>query len=89
MATFIERHCIFLHFFLQYGEVFRSNLLEGCYHYLVFMDPVNCCSKSKLLVKEQVSLKSKIRFGYVSLVIFVAPVFYFDQSSANLLMFIV
>ena len=25
---------------------------HGCYHYLVFMDPVNGCSKSKLLVKE-------------------------------------
>ena len=27
--------------FLQYNEVLLSSLLDGCYHYLVFMDPVN------------------------------------------------
>ena len=67
VATFIEIHCIFLYFFLQYDEVFLSSFLDSCYHYLVFMGPVNGYSKSKLLVKEQVSLKSKIRFGYVCL----------------------
>ena len=45
--------------------VLFNSLLEGCYHYLIFMDPVNGYSKSKLLLKEQVSLKSKITFGYV------------------------
>ena len=40
------------------------------------------------LLKEEVSLKSKIRFGYVCVVqFFVIPVFYFDQSSAYLFMF--
>ena len=88
VATFIESHCIFLYFFLQYEKVFSISLLDGYYHYLVFMDPVNGFSKSELLVKEQVSLKSKIRFGSVCmpLVIFIVPVFYFDQSSAHLLM---
>ena len=52
--------------FLQYDEVFLINLLDGCYDYQVFMDPVNR-SKSKLLLKEYISLKSKIRFGYVCL----------------------
>ena len=60
VVTFIESHCIFLCFFLQYYEV-------GCYHYFVFMDSVNDFSKSKLFVKEQLSLKSKIRFGNVCL----------------------
>ena len=67
VATFIESHCVFLCCFLQYDEVFSSNLLGGCYHYLVFMDPVNCYSNSKLFVKEQASLKSKVGFGYVCL----------------------
>ena len=39
-------------------------------HYLVFMDPVNDYSNSKLLVKEQVSLKNKVRVSYVSLLKF-------------------
>ena len=52
-ATFIESSFVFLCYFLL------SSLLEGCYHYLVFMDPVNSYSTSKLLLKEQVSLKSK------------------------------
>ena len=42
----------FLCYFIQYEEVFLSRLLESCYHYLVFMDPVNGYSKSTLLVKE-------------------------------------
>ena len=60
-ATFIESSFVFLCYFLL------SSLLEGCYHYLVFMDPVNCYSKLQLLLKEQVSLKSEITFGYVCL----------------------
>ena len=51
-ATFIESHCVFLCYFLQYDEVFLISLLEGCYHYLVFMHPAYGCSKSKLLVRE-------------------------------------
>ena len=47
------------------------------------MDPVSGYLKSKLFVKEEVSLKSKIRLGYVSLIIFAIPVFYFDQTSAQ------
>ena len=38
-----------------------SSLLDDCYHYLVFMDPVNGYSKSKLLVKKQVSLNVLFR----------------------------
>ena len=37
--------------FLPYDEVLLSSLLGVCYHYLVFMDPVNGYSKSKLLLK--------------------------------------
>ena len=59
VATFIESYCVFLCYFLQCNEVFLISLLDGCYHCLVFMDPVNGCSKSKLPVKEQISLKSK------------------------------
>ena len=51
VATFIESHCIFLCYFFQYDEVFLISVLDGYYHYLFFMDPVNGCSKSKLLVK--------------------------------------
>ena len=39
------------------------------------MDPVSGYSKSKLLVKEQVSLKIKIKFGYVSLLPFLLSQF--------------
>ena len=52
VANFIESHCVFLSYFLQYDEVFFIDFLDSCYHYLVFMDPVNGCSKSKLPVKE-------------------------------------
>ena len=44
-----------------------SSLLDGWYHYIAFMVPVNGYSQTKLHVKEQVSLKSKIRFDYVYL----------------------
>ena len=54
----LSKFIVFLCYFLQYDEVLLISLLDGCYHYLVFMNPVNG-SKSKLLVKEQVSLKSK------------------------------
>ena len=53
--------------FLPYDEVLLISFLVGCYHYIVFMVPVNAYLKSKLLVEEQVSLKSKIKFGYVYL----------------------
>ena len=52
VTTFIKSHCVFLCYFLQYGEVFLISLLDGCYHYLVFVDPVNRCSEPKLLVKD-------------------------------------
>ena len=32
-ATFIESHCGFLCYFLQYDEVFLISLLDGCYNY--------------------------------------------------------
>ena len=48
---------------LPYDEVLSIRLLVGCYHYIVFMVPVNAYAKSKLLVEEQFSLKSKIKFG--------------------------
>ena len=51
VVTFIKSHFVFLCYFLQYDEVFLSSLLDGCYHNIVFMDPVNGYSKSKLLVK--------------------------------------
>ena len=36
---------------LQYDEVFLISLLGGCYHDLVFVDPVNGYSKLKLFVR--------------------------------------
>ena len=54
-----ESHHVFLGYFLQYDKVLLRSLLDGCYHYLVFMDLVNGYSKPKLFVKEQVSLKNK------------------------------
>ena len=36
-----------------------SSLLDGCYHYLVFVDLVNGSLKSKSLAKEQVSIQNK------------------------------
>ena len=49
----------FLCYFLQYDKVLLRSLLDGCYHYPVFTDPVNGYSKPKLFLKEQVSLKNK------------------------------
>ena len=51
--------------FLPYDKVLSIRLLVGCYHHIVFMVPVNPYLKSKLLVEEQFSLKSKIKFGNV------------------------
>ena len=48
----LSKVIVFFCYFLQYDEVFLISLLDGCYHYLVFMDPVNGYSKSKLPVKE-------------------------------------
>ena len=42
---------MFFCYFLQYDEVSLLTFLEGCYHHLVFMNPVSRCSKLKLLVK--------------------------------------
>ena len=53
--------------FLLYDEVLSLILSAGCYHDIVFMVPVNAYLKSKLLVEEQFSLKSKIKFGYACL----------------------
>ena len=75
MATFMQSYCIFLSSFLQYDEVFLSSLLDGCYHYLVFMDPVSGYSNSKLTAKQQVLLKSKITFGCVCLLKFLLSQF--------------
>ena len=55
---------------VRFDEVFLSSLFNRCCHYLVFMDLVNGYSNSDLLVKEQVSWKSKIRFGYICLLQF-------------------
>ena len=56
-----------LYYFLPYDELVLCSLLDICYHYFVFMDPVNGYLKSKLLVTEQVLLKHKISFGCVYL----------------------
>ena len=45
LVTFIKIHFVILYYFLLYLEVLLSNLFDVCYHYLVFMDPVNGCSK--------------------------------------------
>ena len=51
--------------FLPYDKVLSIRQLVGRYYYIVFMVPVNAYSKSKLFVEEQLSLKSRIKFGYV------------------------
>ena len=51
------------------------------------MDPVSGYSKSRLLVKEHVSLKSKSDWAMHVSGIFAIPVFYFDQSAAHQLGF--
>ena len=50
--------------YLLYDE--ELLILDGCYHYLVFMNPVNGYLMSRLPIKMQVSLKSKIRFSNAS-----------------------
>ena len=51
VVTFIKSHFVFLCYFLQYDKVFLSSLLDSRYHNIVFMDPVNSYSESKLLAK--------------------------------------
>ena len=67
MLPLLSKVIVFFCYFLQYDEVFLISLLGGCYHYLVFMHLVKGYSKSKLLVKDKISLKSKIKFGYLFL----------------------
>ena len=71
VVTFIKS----LYYFLPYDEVLLCSLIDICYHYLVFMDPVNGYSKSQFFVKEQILLKSKISFGCVCLLKFLLSQF--------------
>ena len=57
VANLIEYHFVYLCYFFQYDEVFLISLLDVCHHYLVFTDPVNGCSKSKLLLRVNFSKK--------------------------------
>ena len=43
--------CFSLLLFTIWWSIFLISFLHICYHYFVFIDPVNGCSKSKLLVK--------------------------------------
>ena len=52
MFPSLSKVIVFFSYFLQYDEVFLISLLDICYHYLVFVDPVKGCSKSKYLVKD-------------------------------------
>ena len=52
-------------------EFSRVAFLNRCCHYPAFMDLVNGYSNSKLLVKEHVSWKSKIRFDYIYIYIYI------------------
>ena len=63
MKTSLSKDIVFLGYLLQYDEVLL--VLDGLYNYVVSIHTVHGYSKSKLLVKEIVSLKSKIRFGNV------------------------
>ena len=56
---FTEHLLVTVSEFLPYDEELLIRLLGGCYHYTVFLVPVNAYSKSKLLVEEQLSLKIK------------------------------
>ena len=68
-STFFTEHLrVIASDFLSYDEVLLFSLLVGCYHDIVFMVPVNAYLKSKLLVEEQFSLKSKIKFCYACLI---------------------
>ena len=64
-----------LHYFLPYDEELVCSLSDVCFHYFVFIDPVNGYSRSKLLVKQQVLRKSKIGFGCVCLLYFLLSQF--------------
>ena len=63
-SPLLKSLCFSLLLFIVW-QITLSSLLNGCYHCFVFTDPLNGYSKSKLLVKKQVALKSKIRFRYV------------------------
>ena len=65
--SLLSKVIVFSCYFLQYGEVLLSSLFDSCYHLLVFIDPFTGCSKSKLLLKNQILLKRKIRFDFVCL----------------------
>ena len=50
--------CFSLLPFTVWWSIFIS-LLDGCYHYLVFMDPLNGCSKSKLLTYMSMNVRAE------------------------------
>ena len=52
VVTFIKS----LYYFLPCDEVLLCSLLDVCYHYLVFMDPVNGCLLNLLFETNQSSL---------------------------------
>ena len=55
----ISKVIVFLYYFLQYDEVILSGLLDGCYHYIIFMDLVKGQNQDQNYLQGQVSLKSK------------------------------
>ena len=57
---------VFFCYILQPDKVSLISFWDGCYLYLVFMDPVNSCSKTKLVKTVNLILK-KVRFSYVCL----------------------
>ena len=80
---------VFFCYFLQYDEVFLISFLGCCYHCPAFYGSCQWLFKSKLLVKDLISFKKKIK-NQIRLYIscnFCYPVFYFDHSSAHLLIF--
>ena len=80
-----KKHCVFLCYFLKHDEVLLRSLLDCCYH--LFYRSSQWLFKVKITY-DRVSIKSKIRLGYVCLLQFLLSQFStLTNLSAQLSMF--
>ena len=100
VTTFIKSHCVYLCYFLQYDELFLISFSDQTvattilFLWILVATTILFLWVLSMVVQSQKTCKrvnfikkcNRIRLC-MSLIIFVIAVFYFDQSSAHLLIF--
>ena len=89
VTTFIESHCVYLCYFLQYDELFLISFSDQTVATtILFFWILSVVVQSQKTCKRVNFIKKYNRIRLcMSLIIFVIAVFYFDQSSVHLLIF--